>query len=72
MGADPVGQAVADGAHVELGVEGAEEPFDVFESLVACHHIVGGQGVFGQAGAQHVDPVQGGLGGDVVGGCART
>ncbi len=59
-----------DGAHVQFGVEGAEEPFDVFESLVAQHHIVAFEGVFGQAGAQHVDAVEGGFGGDrvVVGG----
>ena len=35
VGADAVGQAVADRAHVEVGVEGAEEPLDVCESLVA-------------------------------------
>jgi hypothetical protein len=35
VGADPVGEAVADGPHVQFGVKGAEEPFDVFESLVA-------------------------------------
>ena len=67
MGADPVGQPMADGAHVEFGVEGAEEPLDVFESLVAQHHVVVGEGVCGQAGAQHVDPVEGGLGGDRLG-----
>ena len=39
---------------------------DVFESLVAQHHIVVGEGVGGQAGAQHVDAVEGGLGGDGV------
>src|SRR6476660_2747842 len=64
VGADPVGQPVPDGPDVEFGVEGAEEPLDVFESLVAQHHIVGGQGLFGQAGAQHVDAVEGSLGGD--------
>ena len=47
-------------------VEGAEEPLDVFESLVAQHHIVVGEGVGGQASAQHVDAVEGGLGGDGV------
>jgi len=66
VGADPVGQPMPDGAHVQFGVEGAEEPFDVFESLVAQHHIVAFEGVFGQAGAQHVDAVEGGFGGDRV------
>src|ERR1700682_2667806 len=28
VGADPVGEVVADGPHVEFGVEGAEEPLD--------------------------------------------
>ena len=64
MGADPVGEPMADGAHVEFGVEGAEEPFDVFEALVPQHHVVVVEGVGGQAGAQHVDAVEGGLGGD--------
>ena len=64
VGAHPIGQAVADGAHVEFGVEGAEEPLDVFESLVAQHHIVVVRVSVGQAGAQHVDAVEGGLGGD--------
>ena len=66
VGAHPIGEVVADGPHVELAVEGAEEPLDVFESLVAQHHIVVGEGVDGQAGAQHVDAVEGGLGGDGV------
>src|ERR1700687_5719735 len=59
-------QCDSDGADVELAVEGAEEPLDVFESLVAQHHIVAFEGLFGQAGAQHVDAVEGGLGGDRV------
>src|SRR6185312_5138968 len=66
VGAHPIGEVVADGPHVEFAVEGAEEPLDVFESLVAQHHIVVGEGVGGQAGAQHVDAVEGGLGGDGV------
>ena len=56
-----------DGPHVQFGVEGAEEPLDIGEVLVAQHDIVAAQGVFGQAGAQHVDPVEGGLGGDALG-----
>ena len=49
-------------------LEGAEEPLDVGEVLVAGHHVIGGQAVGGQAGAQHpVDAVEGGFGGDVLG-----
>src|SRR3981189_933736 len=44
-----------------------KKPLDVFESLVAQHHIVAFEGLFGQAGAQHVDAVEGGLGGDGLG-----
>ena len=55
-----------DGAHVEFAVEAAEEAFDVGEVLVAAHDIVLGQGVFGQAGAQYVDAIEGGLGGDAL------
>ncbi|GFG92100.1 hypothetical protein MBOU_57780 [Mycobacterium bourgelatii] len=66
MGADPVGEVVADGSHVKFTVEGPEEAFDVFESLVAQHHIVTAQGGFGQVGTQHVDAVEGGFGGDGV------
>jgi hypothetical protein len=51
VGAYPVGQPVADGSHIELTVEGAEEPLDVFKSLVAQHDVVVGEGVGGQAGA---------------------
>src|SRR6185503_12302441 len=40
-----------DGPDIEFAVEGAEEPLDVFESLVAQHHIIGEQAVCGQAGA---------------------
>ena len=66
MCAHPVGQPMPDGTHVQLGVEGAKEPFDVGEVLVAQHHVIAAQGVVGQAGAQHVDAIQGGLGGDAV------
>ena len=66
MGADPVGEPVPDGAHVQFAVEGAEEAFDVGEVFVAQHHVIAAQGVVGQAGAQHVDAVEGGLGGDAV------
>jgi hypothetical protein len=38
---------MADGAHIEFGVHGAEEPFDVFKSLVTQYHVVATQGVFG-------------------------
>ena len=36
------------------------------KALQRQHDVVAAQGVFGQAGAQHVDAVQGGLGGDAV------
>ena len=61
------GEPVADGAHVQFAVERAKEPFDVFKSFVTQHHIAVGESLFGQAGAQHVDAVQGGFGVDLVG-----
>jgi len=51
-----------DGAHVEFAVEAAEESLDVGEVLVAAHHITAVEGLGGQAGAQHVDAVECGLG----------
>ena len=57
---------MADGAHVQFGVEGAEEPFDVGEVFVAQHDLIALKCLVGQAGAQHVDAVEGGLGGDGV------
>src|SRR5208337_434255 len=60
-------QAVEDGPQVQVvGFDVAEVPFDVFEVFVGGDHggrveLAGGDG-----GAQHVEPVQGGLGVDLV------
>ena len=44
VGAHPVGQPMPDGPHVQFAVEGAEEPLDIGEVLVAQHHVIGGPG----------------------------
>ena len=41
-----------------------EVAFEVGEVLVGAHHVGAGQGVGGDAGAQHVDAVEGGFGVD--------
>src|SRR4029077_12646619 len=61
VGADPVGQPVTDGPHVQFAVEAAEEPFDVGQRFVPQHHVIVGEGVGARAGAQHVDAVEGSL-----------
>jgi hypothetical protein len=65
VGADPAFGAVADGADVQVGVEGAEGALDVGEGLAGGDDLAGFQAVC-DAGAQHVDAVQGGFGGDGV------
>ena len=62
---DSVPKAVVDGPQVEVvGFDDAEVAFDVGELLVAVHHGGGVEGVGVDAGAQHVDAIQGGLGVD--------
>ncbi len=62
---DPVVEAVVDGPQVQVvGLDDAEVAFDVGEVLVAVHHRGGVEGVGVDAGAQHVDAVQGGFGVD--------
>ena len=43
-----------------------EVPLDVFEVLVGGHHAGGVELGGGDGGAQHVEPVQGGFGVDLV------
>src|SRR5260221_177298 len=50
VGADPAGEPVADGADEQVGVQAAEDAFDVFQGLVGLHRACGGQGVWGEAG----------------------
>ena len=65
MGADPCSGGLTAYRQCRVRCSGrAEELFDVFESLVAQPDIVAVQGGLGQACAQHVDAVEGGLGGD--------
>jgi len=66
MGAHPVGQAVADradlyvdGLHVRQAVA-----LQVGERRVGLHHLDSGHLLFTQRGADHVDPVESGLGRD--------
>ena len=54
------------GADVEVGVEAAKDPLDVGEGLVGRDDLVALEQVVGEVGAQHVDPVEGRLGGDLV------
>src|SRR5207248_4077520 len=66
VGADPGLGAVADGPDVQVGVEGPEGAFHVGEGLVGGDDLAAVQVAGADAGAQHVDPVQGGFGGDGV------
>ena len=50
----------------QVAVQPAEDPLDVLQRLVGLHRGAGAERVRGEAGADHVDPVQGGLGGDLV------
>ena len=66
-GANPVLGAVPDGPDVQVGVEGAEGTLDLGEGLVAGGDDLGGFQVAGlDAGAEHVDAVERGFGGDGV------
>jgi hypothetical protein len=67
VGPDAFFEPVEDRAQVQVvGFDRPEVPLDVFEVLVGGHH--GGCVEFGggDGGAQHVEPVQGGFGVDVV------
>src|ERR1019366_1446915 len=67
VGADAFAEVVADGAQVQVvGLDDAEVPFDVLEVLVGGDDGGGAEGALGDAGADHVDAVEGGLGGDVL------
>ena len=63
---DPLFGAVADRADVQVGIEGAERPLDLGERLVGGDHLAAAQVAGGDAGPQHVNAVQGGLGDDGV------
>ena len=64
--ADAVFEVVVDRADLELGAfEGAERSLDLFEVLVGAHDLPGIQLGVRNAGPQHVDPVQRGLGFDL-------
>jgi hypothetical protein len=65
VGADPVLEPVVDRAQGQVvDRDGAEVAFEVGEVLVGEHHGGGVELVGGHAGAEHVDAVQPGLGGD--------
>src|SRR6266567_2820040 len=67
VAADPAGEIVVDRPQVQVvGLGDAEVPLDVFEVLVGGDHGGRTEDVAGDAGADHVDPVEGGLGGDLV------
>src|ERR1019366_2886534 len=67
VGADAFAEGVADGAQVQVvGLDDAEVPFDVLEVLVGGDDGGGAEGALSDAGADHVDAVEGGLGGDVL------
>ena len=57
---------MTDGTDVQVGVETPKGPLDVGEGLVGRHHLGARQRLLAKARAQHVDPVQGRLGGDLV------
>src|SRR5216683_742370 len=67
VGFDALFEAVVDGPQVQVvGLEVAEVPLDVFEVLVSGDHAGTVQVACRDGGAQHVEPVQGGLGVDLV------
>ena len=49
-----------------VGFGDAEVPPGVFEVFVGAHRVGGVQGARIDAGADHVDPIECGLGGDLV------
>ena len=55
-----------DGPDVQVGIEGPEGPLDLGEGLVGGDDFAAVQVAGGDAGAQHVDAVELGLGGDGV------
>ena len=57
---------MADGADEQVGVQAAEHPLDVLQVLAGLHRAVGAEHPGGEAGADHVHPVQGGLAGDLL------
>ena len=63
---DPLFGAVADGPDVQVGVEGPERPLDLGERLVGGDDLAAAQAAGVNGGAQHVDAIQGGFGGDGV------
>ena len=50
-----------------VDLEGAEVAFHLGQAFVGGDHAGGIQGCGGHGGAQHIDAVQGGLGGDLGG-----
>ena len=68
VGADPRGQAMVDGTHLEIdGLEAAEGALNHAEPLVGLDRLLAVELCLRQAGANHVEAVEGGLGGDAVG-----
>ena len=66
VGLDAFVEAVPDGAQVQVvGLDVPEVALDVVEVLVGGDDAGGVQVGGGHGGAQHVDPVQGGLGVDL-------
>ena len=66
--ADAVVEVVVDRADLELGAfEGSERSLDLFEVLVGAHDLAGAELAVGDAGAQHVEPVQRRFGVDLLG-----
>jgi hypothetical protein len=64
---DAAGEVMADGPQVEvIDLDGLEVPFDVLEVLVDPHDPWRVCAFGDSGGADHVDSVEAGLGGDVV------
>ena len=67
VGLDMFLEPVEDGPQVQVvGFDVPEVPFDVFEVLVGGHHSGRVEFAGRDRGAEHVEPVQGGLGVDLV------
>ncbi len=65
VGTDPIGQVMVDGADLEVdGLVAAKRLLDVAEVFAGTHRLLGVDLCLSHAGADDVDPIEGGLLGD--------
>ncbi len=60
-------QPMVNGPYMEVhGFHGAKRPLNVRELLATSHRVCGADALGNEAGADHIEPIERGLGGDVV------